>query len=172
MGLYDEAELREFEAMITAQRATESLVLDALTADAYRTVHRHLFQDVYDWAGEYRTVRIAKGGNWFCFPENIEREMDRLFRSLADEGELANLSSVAFAEKAAAFLTALNAIHPFREGNGRTQNVFLHILSGRAGHPIDFERLDSARMLEAMVAGFEGNEEPLASLIGGLIWQS
>jgi cell filamentation protein len=72
LDLRDQAELEEFEAQITAQRADEPLTLGALTVDAYRTLHRHLFQDVYDWAGEFRTVRIAKGGNWFCYPEYVE----------------------------------------------------------------------------------------------------
>jgi len=169
LDLRDQAELEEFEAQITAQRADEPLTLGALTVDAYRTLHRHLFQDVYDWAGEFRTVRIAKGGNWFCYPEYVEREMHQLFSRLAADNELKNLDAAMFAAAAAKFLSGLNAIHPFREGNGRTQNILLSIVADRAGHPLQFGRLDPPAMLDAMVAAFQGDEELLTKLILGLM---
>ena len=141
-GLRDQVALDEFEALITTQRADEPLVLGRLDVDAYRAVHRHLFQDIFDWAGEFRTIRIAKQGSTFCYPEHIGREMQRLFGALAADDELRRLPSGDFAGTAAHFLAELNAIHPFCEGNGRTQNVFLAALAERAGHPLDFRRLD------------------------------
>lgn len=70
---------------------------------------------------------------------------------------------------AAHFLAELNAIHPFREGNGRTQLSYLTLLAARAGHPLALERMKPEAMLTAMVASFKGDEEPLAALIEGLI---
>jgi cell filamentation protein len=168
LGLRDQAALDEFEALITAQRADEPLPLDRLDVDGYRTVHRHLFQDVFDWAGEFRTIRIAKQGSMFCYPENIGREMQRLFGRLAQEDELRGLPLGEFSQRAAHLLAELNAVHPFREGNGRTQNVFLSVLAQRAGHPLDFRRLDPQAMLGAMVSSFAGDEKPLADLIAAL----
>src|SRR4051812_40219983 len=88
LDLRDAAALAQFEALMTSQRANEPLTLEGLGVDSYRAIHHHIFQDVFDWAGEFRTVRIAKGRSTFCYPEHIGREMDRLFRSLAEEREL------------------------------------------------------------------------------------
>jgi cell filamentation protein len=169
LGLREQAELDDFEAAITAQRADEPLPLDRLDLAAYRAIHRHLFQDIFDWAGEFRTIRIAKQGSMFCYPENIEREMRRLLDTLEERHELRGLTLGAFAESAAHVLAELDAIHPFREGNGRTQNVFLAILGERAGYPLDLSRLDPQAMLGAMIASFAGDETPLSELIGQLI---
>jgi cell filamentation protein len=165
LDLRTQAELDAFEAAITTQRADEPLPAGQLDADHYRAIHRHLFQDVYDWAGDIRTVRITKGSSAFCFPENIETQMRRVFGDLARENQFGGLDSASFAAKAAHFLAELNAIHPFREGNGRTQNVFLGVLADQAGHPLDFQRLNPPDMMQAMIASFEGDEGPLRGLI-------
>jgi cell filamentation protein len=91
--------------------------------------------------------------------------MKKLFAWLESENHLRDLDSDPFAAKAAHLLAELNAIHPFREGNGRTQNVFLYVLADRAGHPLDLDRLYPPDMIEAMVASFSGDEQPLANLI-------
>jgi cell filamentation protein len=74
-----------------------------------------------------------------------------------------------FAENAAHFLAELNAIHAFRKGNGRTQLAFFALLADRAGHPVDFEKLDPDAMLNAMIASFDGDESELTAVISGLI---
>ena len=74
-----------------------------------------------------------------------------------------------FAKKAAHLLAELNAIHPFREGNGRTQLAYLTVLADRAGHPLALEDLRSEAMLEATVRSFQGDENPLAAVIGELV---
>ena len=78
----DQAELDAFETLITAQRAEEPLPRGRLGYAHYRAIHRHLFQDVFSWAGKLRSIRIAKGGNMFCYPEQIDREMRQLFAEL------------------------------------------------------------------------------------------
>jgi len=110
-------------------------------------------------------VRLGKSGSAFCYPEHIAREMQQLFRSLAKKRHLHGLPHAAFASEAASFLTTLNAIHPFREGNGRTQTTFLALLADRAGHPLDLDKLEPHRFLAAMVASFKGNERPLVRQI-------
>src|SRR4051794_30608864 len=104
LDLRTQAELDEFEAMITAQRADEPLPAGDLDYAYYRALHRHLFQDVFDWAGDIRTVRIGKQDSMFCYPEHIDREMRRIFGQLAKEAYFRGLSSKAFAAKAAHFL--------------------------------------------------------------------
>jgi cell filamentation protein len=103
--------------------------------DFDRALHRHSFQDVHDWAGKMRAIRTGKGDNWFCYPEYIESEATRLFDELAAGDHLAAAESKdAFAEGAGWFLSEINAIHPFREGNGRIQLVFLTMLTRNAGY--------------------------------------
>jgi cell filamentation protein len=165
LDLRTQADLDAFQAMITTQRADEPLPAGELDCDHYRAIHRHLFQDVFDWAGEFRNVRITKGASTFCYPERIEAQMRALFGQLAADNHYCDLEPDRFASKAAHFMAELNAIHPFREGNGRAQNVLLTLLADRAGHPLDFERLDPSDMMAAMIASFGGDEESLADLI-------
>jgi cell filamentation protein len=85
LKLKTQSELNSFEAEITSQRAEEPLPAGKLTYPHYRAIHKHLFQDVYDWARKVRTVRISKGGSMFCYPESIDREMSKLFGTLAGQ---------------------------------------------------------------------------------------
>jgi cell filamentation protein len=161
LGTRDASVLEAFELEITTLRADEPLPAGKLGPAHYRAVHRHLFQDVYSWAGRYRTVRTAKGGNWFCFPEHIPQQMDHVFGSLRAENFLADRTFDAFVHGAAVFLAELNAIHPFREGNGRAQLALMHIVSIQAGHPLSFALVKANPFLNAMVASFAGDLVPL-----------
>lgn len=161
--------LDRFETAITTQRAQELLPSGRLSVTHYRAIHRHLFQDVYVWAGRFRTVRIAKGGSMFCYPEHIQTEMRRVFGTLRNKQYLRDHDVGQFAIELASFLSELNAIHPFRDGNGRSQMVFTAILAQQAGHPLSLHRLQPELFLAAMIAGFNGNEEPLREEIQALI---
>jgi cell filamentation protein len=165
LGFRDQAKLEAFEAEVSAVRATQPLPAGRLDFAHYRAIHRHLFQDVYAWAGKIRTVRISKGESTFCYPEHINRQMSRLFATLAKGRHCKGLDAGTFASKAAHLLAELNAIHPFREGNGRTQMSFLVALAERAGHHLPLEDLDSEALLKATITSFGGNERPLANLI-------
>ena len=161
--------LDAFETVSTAQRAEEPLPAGRLSVTHYQAIHHHLFQDVYVWVGKFRTVRIAKDGSAFCYPEHIGKEMADLFGDLREAHYLRGLSAKEFSNAAAHFLTTLNAIHPFREGNGRTQTTFLALLADQAGHGLDLERLKPTTFLKAMVASFKGDERPLAAHIRKLV---
>lgn len=117
IDLRDADELEAFELEMTALRAEEPLPQGAFDAGHYCRLHHHLYQDVYDWAGEYRKVRTSKVGNTFCLPEFIEPEMAKLFPALAEKDHLKGLAPADFVKQAAWLLSELNAIHPFREGN-------------------------------------------------------
>lgn len=169
LDIREQDQLDDYITAITFQRAAEPFPAGRLDHVHFLAIHHHLFQDVFDWAGEIRTVRISKQGSAFCYPENIDREMRRVFTELLRKRHLRCLDAQTFARKAAHILAELNAIHPFREGNGRTQNTFLTILADRAGHPLDLESLQRPEMMRIMIASFGGNEEPLARLILRLI---
>ena len=168
-GITSATELEAFEVAMFTLRASEPLPTGNFDPAHYRSVHHHLFQDVYDWAGEYRSIRIAKNDAMFCFPEHIAEQMELLFMSLAGDPLAVGGSREDFITTAATFLADLNAIHPFREGNGRTQLTFLLLLGVRAGHSLDMTRIRPAAMLAAMVASFCGTLEELEEEIGLLV---
>jgi cell filamentation protein len=165
----EQASLEAFEHEALLQRSEEPYPAGRLTVSHYRAIHRHLFQDVYEWAGRFRTVRIGKGGSMFCYPEHIAAEMRRIFGELKRQRYLSALTAAEFASNGAHFLAEVNAVHPFREGNGRTQLAYFALLAETAGHPLDLERLDPDALLVATIDSFRGNESRLAQLIRRLI---
>ena len=162
--LLDEAELALF-----LTRAEEPAPIGNFNVDHYLSLHRHLFQDVFPWAGEIRSIRIGKDGNWFCYPEYVATRLDRVFAELGDPDALTRMNAPDFARHVGHFLAELNAVHPFREGNGRTQLTFLAMLTERSGFTFNAEVLDRDRVMHAMIQSFSGDEAPLASLIKDII---
>lgn len=168
-GIRDAAALKRFETAITAQRADEPLPIGRFSVRHYKAIHRHLFQDVYRWAGRNRTVRITKGTSTFCYPEHIPNELRRVFDWLKRVEFLRERNREGFAEGAAHFLATLNAVHPFRDGNGRAQLVFMTLLAQQAGHSLLLNRLRPRTFLVAVIASFHGDDGPLAAQIERLI---
>ncbi|MDA9529013.1 Fic/DOC family protein [Bradyrhizobium sp. CCBAU 25338] len=154
--LRDAKTLDAFELEMMALRSREPLPEGRFTPTHYRSIHHHLFQDVYTWAGKYRTVRTAKGGNWFCYPEHISSSMNQLFKKLELPALQRGTTAEDFLDAAADFLAELNAIHAFREGNGRSQLAFMHLFSRHVGYPLNFDRVDAETFMPAMIASFHG----------------
>ncbi|TPN34737.1 adenosine monophosphate-protein transferase [Mesorhizobium sp. B2-3-3] len=165
----DQAELEEVELALFLTRADEPLPAGELDYPHYLSLHRHLFQDVYAWAGQVRTIRIGKGGNWFCYPEHIASEMGRVFHELGNPDHLADFNTTDFAKHLAHVIAELNAVHPFREGNGRTQLTFLAMLAEHAGFAFNADMLARDRVIQAMIDSFNGSEAPLQALIEDII---
>jgi cell filamentation protein len=169
LGLRDQAALDAFETEATAQRSAEPLPVGRLSVSHYCAVHRHLFGDVYPWAGQFRTVRIAKGGSMFCYPENIGSEMRRVFGKLRAAEFLRGLEARPLVNELTHFLTELNAIHAFRDGNGRTQLAFAGNIAFAAGWPLHATRIDPEAFLAAMIESFQGREQPLRDRVRELL---
>ncbi|HEY1803656.1 MAG TPA: Fic family protein [Terracidiphilus sp.] len=96
--------LEAFEMEISTLRAEEPLPNGAFDPAHYCAIHRHLFQDVYEWAGQYPTVPTSKGGNAFCYPEYIPEQMDVLFRSIRRGEAFVGKSQAEFVHTVARFL--------------------------------------------------------------------
>jgi cell filamentation protein len=161
--------LELFEHAMPQQRTDEPFPSGRLGVAHYRAIHRHLFQDVYAWVGKFRTVRIAKDGHAFCYPEHIAHEIQALFSALKRQRFFRETKVAGFVADATSFLSTLNAIHSFREGDGPTQLSFMTVLASHAGHPFDLDRLDPERFLSAMIASFRGNERPLSRMLARLV---
>ena len=168
-GIQDFDHLQSFELAMVSYRLEQDLPQGNFDINHILKVHHHLFQDVYPFAGKIRKVRIAKNGNSFCYPEYIETELAKIVSqlSLIKENIPNNIDELA--KQLASVLSNLNAIHPFREGNGRTQTVFISMFSDFIGYPWDFERLEAETYLNAMVSSFAGDESLLRLQIKGLI---
>jgi len=163
-------DLDQFEQLMFQTRADEALPDGQFDLEHYSALHFHFFQDVYEWAGQLRTIRTGKGNNWFCYPEYIKSEMLRIFKELTSEEHLATLNDKkSFSERAAYYLSEINAVHPFREGNGRTQLVFLTLLVRNAGYRLDEDQLDVKAFLEAMIKSFNNDLAPLKLEIFNII---
>jgi cell filamentation protein len=135
------------------------------------TIHQALFQDVYDWAGEIRQVDISKGASLFAHFTYIVPNAQSLFIHLDQEQELKGLSRAQFARRAAYYLGEINVLHPFREGNGRTQRIFFTELAGQAGYTLDWALISPQQMINASVLSLmhgdnSGLEQIFLSVLG------
>ena len=129
-----------------------------------KNIHKFIFGDIYEWAGTIRTVNIAKG-NSFCRCEFIEEQMESIMRKLEKENYLENLNIEMLAERLAYYIEEINAIHPFREGNGRIQRMFIECLALKNGFSLDFAKISNEEMLEASVQTFNLEYKLMSKLL-------
>lgn len=129
-----------------------------------KSIHRYLFQDVYDWAGEPRSVTLAKQDfsqrskvTHFTLPTLIDSELQVLFDKLAKDGFLQALSRRMFAVKIAELFAEINRIHPFREGNGRAQRQFVRQLAASNGYKLHFGVVSKERLVQASILSTNGD---------------
>jgi cell filamentation protein len=157
--------LDKVERRYVVQRSRRNVPIGAFDLKHLCAIHRHLFQDVYDWAGELRSVEIFKGGNQFQFRQYIPTGMADVHRRLSSAGFLKHLPATEFAREAGIIIGDINYIHPFREGNGRTQAQYLKQLAEQAGHPLDLRRLDPRNWIDASKASHATDYAPMAAVI-------
>ncbi len=171
LGISDVGELADAEREITAaalfrigrERIPGSYDLRHLCA-----FHQAIFGEVYPWAGRVRQVAIARTA-LFALPQHIESYAAAVLGELASEDHLRGLVFDRFTVRVAHYLAEINAIHPFREGNGRAQRAFFSQLAADAGWRIHWERMDASENVDASVASMHGDEQPLTSMLAGLI---
>ena len=171
-GIKEQGQLDEYEGDFTAIRLlelTQNPVEGSFDLAHLCKIHQYLFQDIYDWAGEVRTVDIIRGDNRFCNVRYIQSYSNTVFSALAAEKYLVNLEPKVFANRLANYLSEINAIHPFREGNGRVQRLFISLLAEHASYSLDYSALDQAALYPVMQESFLGNIQPLADLIFKII---
>ncbi len=150
--------LEKFERLHTGDRILTLPADIPVSADGYRQIHQHIFQDVYEWAGQDRAVDIAKNNELFCLAPYVKEQLEDRFNAIQQENNLRGLNPEQFADRAAEHICELNAIHPFREGNGRTQRAFLEVLGRHAGHEIDLARIEPGPWNEASIESFRSGD--------------
>jgi cell filamentation protein, protein adenylyltransferase len=169
-GIVDAAILEIAEADLAAARSRE-LVQNPLKGQFdlqhLQAIHLYLFGDLYEWAGELRTVDISKNDNLFAHHAYIATVAGSIFGQLALEKYLSGLEPDLFSERASYYFGEINALHPFREGNGRTQREFLSHLAHENGFYIAWEDVSPAEMLKASIESFKGDLSRLTAIISG-----
>jgi cell filamentation protein len=136
----------------------------------YKTIHAFLFGDLYDWAGQVRTINLTKRGTVFCPAEEIETRAVLIFGRLKEMDFFRGLSREEFVEEFIDFYYATNELHPFREGNGRTQRVFLAQLARKAGYDLNFAEIDGDLLMIATIQAAGGVRDLLKSVLSeGLV---
>jgi cell filamentation protein len=147
--------------------------LGSFNSSHLRKIHWYVFRDVYQWAGEFRVVGLAKiGGAPFAPPMNIASSLQEALDKLMREDFLRGLGRGAFAQRAAYYLGEINAIHPFREGNGRTQREFIRQLALNAGHVLSWSGFSKEENVTASILSHtRGDNSGLANIIETAIAQ-
>lgn len=164
-GLETQDELDRFEEILFQANFTEATAyaqnIAYFNLDAWQTIHRICFSDIYKWAGELRTVRISKGNTVFAYPEHIENQSNKIF---ADLNNILKSGQMPL-EKAAELFAEINVLHPFREGNGRTQRILYSEILRRLGYLVDYNLTSQDEMIDAMIHGYNANYEPIQKLL-------
>jgi cell filamentation protein len=151
-GIRDADQLNKFEAIATTRRTVElehEPIQGRFDTGHLQAIHHHVFQDVYEWAGEFRTVNISKSGDPFAFHQHIVASLDKMCTELKREWHLAGSDRERFAIRDAFYLGEINAVHPFRDGSGRTQREFIRELAVGNGLTIDWGQVSREEMIEA-----------------------
>ena len=159
LGIRSQEALDDLERVVTGIHTVEIVKEQSeepLSFAFYRNLHKRLFGDLYEWAGELRKVDMSKQGTSFCRVENLEEIGNAIFQWLRKHKELRGMKRERFVKELADLYHRINMLHPFREGNGRTQRLFFTLLIRRAGYEIDFAATDTDALMIATVYAAQG----------------
>lgn len=164
-SLKTQEELNRFEEILFQANFEEAMAYiqqqPGFSLEAWKAIHKICFSEIYKWAGDLRTVRISKGSTVFAYPEHIESESNKIFAELNNLIKTEKLTL----DKAAELFADINVLHPFREGNGRTQRILYSEVLKRIGYLVDYNLTSQDEMIEAMIHGYNANYEPIKRLM-------
>lgn len=170
-GIMDSEELYAKERRITsltAMRAIKTPVKGNFDLKHLQAIHKAIFSEIYDWAGKIRTVDIAKS-NLFCRVQFLDSYSKDIFGRLKEDRFLIGLDRKQAIKKLAEYMGDINALHPFREGNGRTQRQFIAYLAKGTGFEIDFRKIDADRMMDASLRSFQTDYSGFEQIMGEIV---
>ena len=161
-----------FESLKVSKRVEELFEkpIKIKDSESLLKIHHYLFQDVYKWAGQARTVNMSKDGKQFFDGERFDNAFRYVDTLITDYRKLKKTSKNEIAEKLAEILDNVNYLHPFREGNGRTQREFLRLLALEKGFNLNLNPADNKNIYERYMKGaIESDVKILSELILELI---
>jgi cell filamentation protein len=154
LDIKDARLLKEAESLYSAQRLLE-LAVKPLTGNFdlqhLQKIHHHIFQDIFPFAGLIRDENISKDGTPFAQSQYIVPFATDLFNKLQSENYLEGTNSDVFSNRAAYYMSEINAIHPFREGNGRATREFIRTLAAHCNFDLNWDAVDIKELLEASI---------------------
>ncbi len=156
----DEKQLNVLEQSITSAliaKAQLEIPFEDVDFEFYKSLHKYVFSDIYEWAGQCRKVDMSKKGTSFCSHDKIKENGIRIFNALKNHNYLMDLESDDFINEFTDLYCELNYLHPFREGNGRIQRLFLSMLAVNAGRKIDFSQIDKDLFIIATIKSVSGD---------------
>jgi len=168
LGIITANELARAEEATAAAMTTailENVEPDSWNPSLLRDLHYKLFGQIYSWAGEYRTVEIGKGTSHFAASEHVPVQLETVLDALEQERQHWDPRTSAVLDHLAHYYSELNAIHPFREGNGRTIRLFLSLLANRYGWWLDWTAMTAEENVQACAAAFYGDETALREMM-------
>jgi cell filamentation protein len=163
LNITDPKLLMEAERKIVAVKlfaAKESPIQGNFDLSHFLGIHKFLFEDIYSWAGEIREVNISKGSS-FCLAIHVRTSLESIFADLKQEQYLL--------QRLAHYLGELNAVHPFREGNGRVQRLFIEYLAEKNGYHLDFSMVSSEEMIAASETSIKVDDAHLQKILEKII---
>ena len=167
LNIRDEKILTEVEGRITFAKSStleKEPISSTFDFEHYKAIHKYLFDDLYDWAGQIRTVNLSKKGTLFANADEIERIADACFKRLADNNFFRDMDFNDFVENIVDFYCVTNDLHPFREGNGRTQRIFIAQLIRFNEYDIDFNNINTDELMMATIQAANGVSDSLKDI--------
>jgi len=166
LGIKEQEKLLTLERKLTMLRIMELIdkpIVGSFDFKHLQKIHEYIFQDIYEWAGQVRKVDIAKG-NMFCNAKFIESQAEEIFGNLKKEKYLEGLAKDVFIKRLAYYFSEINALHPFREGNGRSQRELIRSLAIKNGYIISFSKISEEEMIKASQESFLCRYEAMEQL--------
>ncbi len=154
LDIKDNKKLEELERKIVLAKLYElrqNNQIGNFDIEHFVGIHKFLFEDIYPFAGLFRTENIAKGNFSFAEWEYIEDELKKLLEQLKEEKYLQNLDRNTFIKRLSYYMAELNVLHPFREGNGRTIREFIRQLAYKNGYVLNLKNINPKDMLHACI---------------------
>ena len=159
-GIRDNEKLDIIERDITSALIAKAYIeipFENVDFDFYKNLHYYVFSDIYEWAGKIRNVDMSKKGTRFCPPEKIDVCGKNIFEYLSKISYLKNHNDEEFIKEFTELYCRLNYLHPFREGNGRIQRLFLSMLLKNTKKSIDFSKIDADLLMIATIKAVSGD---------------
>lgn len=172
LDIRDEKQLEIVESHITLAKISmlhKNPLKGNFDFEHYKAIHKFIFEDLYDWAGTIRSVNISKKGTSFVKADEIENLADACFNRLKSQNFFRGLDIESFIDNIADFYCVTNSLHPFREGNGRAQRVFLAQLSLNAGYEMNFANMDTDKLMIATIHAANGVDTHLKEALRDII---